>query len=72
MWHGSCCKPYKPGIDQCNGEAALQLVGPDFNKAQSQTSFYSAYKALNRMAITSDRKNDGATGEHNESPTHRN
>ena len=29
-------------------------------------------KALNRTAITSDRKNDGATGEHNESSAHRN
>jgi hypothetical protein len=23
LWHDSCCKRYKPGIDQCIGEAAL-------------------------------------------------
>jgi len=47
VWHDSCVRLYKPGIDQCNGEAALiQLCQGWINEAPSRAGFYNAYKSV--------------------------
>jgi hypothetical protein len=57
-WHDSCVKDFKPGIDQYTGEAALRLIrqGRILMKCHAVAAFTRHIKALNRTAITSDRK----------------
>jgi hypothetical protein len=51
VWHDSCCWPFKPGIDQCNGEAALiQIIRAGFLKRYAVPAFTTHIKVLNRTA----------------------
>jgi len=43
-------------LTSATAKRLFNLSGPDFNEARRHTSFYSTYKALNWMAITSDLK----------------